>query len=78
MQLSVPPELNTLSEGLAHRRYELYLTVSGDGIGGAVSGGGSGLIGLKDRVEALSGRLRITSAAGDGTTLTATIPTGGD
>jgi signal transduction histidine kinase len=55
---------------------ELNLVVSDDGIGGAVSGGGSGLIGLKDRVEALSGRLHVTSPVGAGTVLTASIPTG--
>jgi signal transduction histidine kinase len=60
------------------RSCELYLSVSDDGVGGAVSGDGSGLIGLKDRVEALSGRLRITSPAGEGTTVTATIPTDRD
>ena len=35
----------------------LHLTISDDGIGGAHTGGGSGLIGLKDRVNALSGDL---------------------
>jgi PAS domain S-box-containing protein len=53
---------------------ELQLSVSDDGVGGAVSGGGSGLIGLKDRVEALSGRLEVTSPAGAGTTLSVRIP----
>ncbi len=53
---------------------ELSLTISDDGIGGAVTGGGSGLIGLRDRVEAVSGRLEIASPAGEGTTLTVTIP----
>ena len=38
---------------------ELHLDISDDGVGGAVVGGGSGLIGLKDRVEALAGRLDI-------------------
>ena len=33
---------------------ELRMTISGDGVGGAVTGGGSGLIGLKDRVEAVA------------------------
>jgi signal transduction histidine kinase len=56
---------------------ELHLAVGDDGIGGAVPGVGSGLIGLKDRVEALSGRLHVASPAGGGTVLTATIPTGG-
>ena len=52
----------------------LHLTISDDGIGGAHTGGGSGLIGLKDRVNALSGDLTVSSPAGGGTTLTATIP----
>ncbi len=53
---------------------ELAVSVSDDGIGGAVSGGGSGLIGLKDRVEALSGRLEVSSPPGAGTTLSVRIP----
>lgn len=52
----------------------LHLSVSDDGIGGAAPGGGSGLIGLRDRVEAMSGQLQLTSPPGQGTTLTATIP----
>ena len=52
----------------------LDLMIDDDGIGGAVAGGGSGLIGLKDRVEALSGELTITSPLGVGTTITARIP----
>lgn len=52
----------------------LHLSVADDGIGGAQPGGGSGLIGLQDRVEALSGRFAVASAPGAGTTLRATIP----
>ena len=52
----------------------LHLTISDDGIGGAHTGGGSGLIGLKDRVNALSGDLAVSSPVGGGTTITATIP----
>ncbi|KWX23664.1 histidine kinase [Mycolicibacterium wolinskyi] len=52
----------------------LHLTIRDDGIGGATAGSGSGLIGLKDRVEALSGQLTIASPSGSGTTLTARIP----
>ncbi len=44
----------------------LQLSVIDDGIGGATPGGGSGLIGLKDRVEALSGQLSVTSPPGEG------------
>jgi signal transduction histidine kinase len=45
-----------------------------DGIGGANSCNGSGLTGLKDRVEALGGRLHIDSAPGSGTSLSIAIP----
>ncbi len=52
----------------------LRLSISDDGVGGADSHKGSGLIGLVDRVEALGGQLRISSVAGSGTSLLATIP----
>jgi signal transduction histidine kinase len=52
----------------------LRVVVQDDGIGGADVGGGSGLIGLRDRVEALGGVLQIRSQAGGGTTLIAEIP----
>jgi PAS domain S-box-containing protein len=50
------------------------IEVRDDGIGGADAGGGSGLRGLADRVEALGGRLQIDSPRGAGTTLRAEIP----
>jgi signal transduction histidine kinase len=53
---------------------ELALSISDDGIGGATTGAGSGLTGLTDRVEALSGQLTVASPRGIGTTLTARIP----
>jgi signal transduction histidine kinase len=56
---------------------QLRLSVTDDGVGGAVPGGGSGLVGLKDRVEALGGQLRITSGDRQGTTLAAEIPCAG-
>jgi signal transduction histidine kinase len=52
----------------------LCLSISDDGIGGADSRNGSGLIGLTDRIGALGGRLQITSPPGSGTSLHATIP----
>ncbi|MCX8563018.1 histidine kinase [Mycolicibacterium mucogenicum] len=52
----------------------LNLRITDNGVGGAGPGGGSGLIGLKDRVEALSGRLDILSEPGSGTTISVTIP----
>jgi signal transduction histidine kinase len=53
---------------------DLRLDISDDGVGGATVGGGSGLIGLKDRVEALAGRLDITGPPEGGTRIMATIP----
>jgi signal transduction histidine kinase len=50
------------------------LSIRDDGIGGADSGRGSGLIGLRDRAEALGGHLQISSPIGSGTSLQATIP----
>jgi signal transduction histidine kinase len=52
----------------------LVLEVADDGIGGAGPGGGSGLRGLADRVEALGGRLTVSSPPGRGTTLRAQFP----
>jgi signal transduction histidine kinase len=50
------------------------LSVTDDGVGGADPGGGSGLIGLKDRVAALGGQIDITSRDQHGTTVAARIP----
>jgi signal transduction histidine kinase len=52
----------------------LVLEVSDEGIGAAAAGGGSGLRGLADRVEALGGRLTLASPPGRGTTVRAEIP----
>jgi signal transduction histidine kinase len=52
----------------------LRVEVTDDGAGGAEVGGGTGLVGLKDRVEALGGRLRLNSPAGGGTSLIAELP----
>jgi signal transduction histidine kinase len=53
----------------------LHISVADhDGVGGANSSGGSGLIGLKDRVEALGGHLHLASHDHHGTTLSAEIP----
>jgi signal transduction histidine kinase len=52
----------------------LVLAVRDDGRGGADAAGGSGLVGLDDRVEALGGSLRVDSRPGKGTTITAELP----
>ncbi|GAA5114802.1 AAA family ATPase [Pseudonocardia adelaidensis] len=52
----------------------LRVCVRDDGRGGADLGGGSGLVGLKDRVEALGGRLSLQTAPRTGTTVQAELP----
>jgi signal transduction histidine kinase len=53
---------------------DLHLSIGDDGIGGADAATGSGISGLRDRVEALGGTLSISSHPGTGTELRATIP----
>jgi PAS domain S-box-containing protein len=55
---------------------QLRLAIRDDGVGGADPARGSGLVGLKDRVEALGGTLEIVSRPGRGTSLEARIPVG--
>ncbi|WP_214410788.1 sensor histidine kinase [Sphaerisporangium fuscum] len=50
------------------------LVVHDDGVGGARLDQGSGLIGLMDRVEALSGRMEVFSPKGNGTRIEVRIP----
>jgi signal transduction histidine kinase len=52
----------------------LHLCIRDDGIGGADSRNGSGLIGLTDRVEALGGQMDVSSPLGSGTSLLVKIP----
>ena len=56
---------------------KLRLSISDDGIGGADTGKGSGLIGLKDRVAVLGGQMHISSQPGRGTSVNVAIPLGG-
>jgi signal transduction histidine kinase len=56
----------------------LNLLVRDNGIGGADSDKGSGLIGLIDRVEALGGHMHVASQPGRGTSLHATMPISAD
>jgi signal transduction histidine kinase len=54
----------------------LHVRVRDDGRGGAGFGRGSGLVGLKDRVEAVGGRIRLDSPPGAGTALGIVLPLG--
>jgi signal transduction histidine kinase len=52
----------------------LLVEIADDGVGGADPRGGSGLRGLRDRVESLEGSLEIDSPPGAGTTVRAELP----
>ena len=52
----------------------VVLAIADNGVGGADAGAGSGLSGLRDRVEALHGHLHVHSPPGAGTVITAEIP----
>ncbi|HEY1514911.1 MAG TPA: sensor histidine kinase [Solirubrobacteraceae bacterium] len=66
----------TVSVTVVRTNDEVDVEVCDDGIGGADPTHGSGLRGLSDRVAALDGRLELSSADGDGTTVKARIPCG--
>jgi PAS domain S-box-containing protein len=53
----------------------LRVCVRDDGVGGADFARGSGLVGLKDRVEVLGGRIALRSDPGLGTSLSVELPT---
>ncbi|MDT7616097.1 MAG: hypothetical protein QOF00_3544 [Pseudonocardiales bacterium] len=54
----------------------LRIRVRDDGCGGADLTRGTGLVGLKDRVEALGGRISLCSPPGAGTTVEIALPVG--
>jgi signal transduction histidine kinase len=56
----------------------LTLQVRDDGAGGADASRGSGLTGLRDRVEAVGGSMTVDSPAGAGTVLTVRLPSTSD
>jgi hypothetical protein len=54
----------------------LLLIVADGGVGGADADRGTGIRGMRDRVEAVGGRLDVESTQGRGTVLRATLPLG--
>jgi signal transduction histidine kinase len=67
-------EVSVVRVSAEERDDMLNLWIRDDGTGGADPSRGSGLIGLKDRVEALGGKLAVVSPAGGGTTLHVRLP----
>jgi signal transduction histidine kinase len=65
---------NVVELNAARENGVLTLQVRDDGIGGVDAGRGSGILGLTDRVEALSGTISIASAPRGGTTLSIRLP----
>jgi signal transduction histidine kinase len=54
----------------------LRLSIEDDGVGGADPARGSGLVGPRDRVEAVGGTFTVLSQAGRGTRLLVELPLG--
>jgi signal transduction histidine kinase len=52
----------------------LHLSIRDDGVGGADPAHGSGLIGLRDRVQALGGSVEVNSHPGEGTAIVVELP----
>jgi len=67
---------NRVSLALARVNGQVTLDVVDDGVGGANADLGTGLCGIRDRVEAHAGRLRIESPGGRGTRVHVDLPCG--
>ncbi len=65
---------SVVSIALEERDGCLHLSIRDDGAGGADPARGSGLIGLRDRVEALGGSLEVSSPPGEGTLIGVQLP----
>jgi signal transduction histidine kinase len=52
----------------------LYLSIRDNGIGGADSRKGSGIIGLQDRIDVLGGKMTFDSPVGSGTAIDVVVP----
>ena len=53
---------------------ELHLDVADDGVGGATTAHGSGLLGVTDRIDVLGGHFQIDSPKGAGTRVKVVLP----
>ena len=61
---------------VADADHALHIDIVDDGVGGAAEHPGGGLSGLRDRITAVEGRLRISSPAGGPTMLAVELPCG--
>jgi signal transduction histidine kinase len=60
--------------GLQVSNGTLRLSISDDGVGGADTARGSGIVGVIDRIEALGGTIAVTSPSGGGTSIALELP----
>jgi signal transduction histidine kinase len=67
-------DASRIDVSLAERQGRLLLAVEDDGAGGADPARGSGLVGLRDRVEALGGSISVQSPPGGGTRVAVDLP----
>jgi signal transduction histidine kinase len=67
-------QASRIEVSLAAENGSLVLSIRDDGVGGADMAGGSGLVGLTDRAEALGGSITFHSPSGEGTRITAELP----
>jgi signal transduction histidine kinase len=65
---------STVHVAVKARDQLLLVSVSDDGQGGADPARGSGLLGLKDRAEAMGGTMSVESPPGGGTSLYVELP----
>jgi signal transduction histidine kinase len=68
-------EATSIRVRVTTRRRHLLIEIADDGRGGATERTGSGLEGLRDRVEAIGGSFEIDSPDGGGTRIRAIVPT---
>lgn len=67
-------QASEVTVGVQVQEDHLRLSIRDNGIGGANAAKGSGLTGLKDRVEAFGGHIQVSSPPGIGTSVQLTIP----
>jgi signal transduction histidine kinase len=67
-------DATTVKVNVAELDGKLQLSVRDDGVGGADPARGSGLVGLRDRVEALGGTAAVDSPSGAGTAIEVVLP----